>query len=200
MLKGEKASLISPLRILTAITAAALILLNLATMPWSAVAAPSAQITLSPNSGYFDTNLQIHGSNFAANTNITIKWQTLSYWKLFVLANSLGVFDVSLNVPDGLMAGSYVVTAVDESGNTASTSFTLYFAYVNTGAFGIKTPKLNVQWKYDNDEFYCNVWKIYHDSYGGWYNMMDNDYGIYVLRLTYNGTTYVFDLAGGRFN
>src|SRR3990170_4811020 len=200
MLKGEKASLISPLRILTAITAAALILLNLATMPWSAVAAPSAQITLSPNSGYFDTNLQIHGSNFAANTNITIKWQTLSYWKLFVLANSLGVFDVSLNVPDGLMAGSYVVTAVDESGNTASASFTLYFAYVDAGAFGLKTPKLNVQWKYDNDEFYCNVWQYYHDSYGGWYNIMDNDYGIYILRLTYNGTTYVFDLAGGSFD
>ena len=144
MQKGEKASLLSPLKFLIMVIVAALVLPNLMNMPQSTVAILSPQITIDPSSGYSDTDIRVRGTDFATNTNVTIKWQSLSYWKLFATTNSLGAFDVLFNVPNGLTAGTYVVTAIDDRGNTASATFTLYFAYVDAGAFGIKTPKLNV--------------------------------------------------------
>src|SRR4030066_1338082 len=116
MQKGEKASLLSPLKFLIMVIVAALVLPNLMNMPQSTVAILSPQITIDPSSGYSDTDIRVRGTDFATNTNVTIKWQSLSYWKFFATTNSLGSFDVLFNVPNGLRAGSYVVTAVDDRG------------------------------------------------------------------------------------
>jgi hypothetical protein len=124
----------------------------------------------------------------------------MNYGDVYTTTGTTGIFDVVSNVPDGLMPGTYVVTAVDASGKNSSTSFTLYGVFSDSGSFGIKNPKQYVQWKYDSRSFYCTTWKIFHNSQNNWYNVMVDDYGLYTLRLTYNGTTYIFDLANGAFN
>jgi len=173
------------------------------TLPVKAGSTP--QITLDPDWGWYDTTVRIHGTGFAANEEVIISWESLNHWRVFASTYSSGDFDVWFGVPDGLVAGDYVVSAVDGDGNTASDTFTLYYVYAGAGSFGIKTPKQYIQWKYDRDDFYCDSWKFYHDSYDNWYSLMYEDYGLYILRITYNGSTYVFDLgsrrlAGGRFN
>ena len=169
-------------------------------MPLPAGAAGEPQLTLTPSSGFSDTPVRMHGVNFAPYTEVRIKWQSLLYGDIYSSTASAGIFDLMTNVPDGLAAGNYIVTAVDANGNTASASFTLY-AVFNDGMYvGIKTAKQFAQWKYDASSFYFDSWKLYHYSQNGWYNLMLNDYGLYILRLTYNGTTYIFDLANGVFN
>jgi prefoldin subunit 5 len=162
--------------------------------------ASSAQVTLDPTWGYHDTQIHVRGTNFTANEEIIITWEGLTFWKLYVSTNGLGIFDTYFSVPDGLEVGGYAIRAADKHGNTAAATFTLYSVYVNAGALGIKSAKQNVEWKYDSDEFYCYTWSFFHNAYGGQYNLLSQDYGLYILRLTYGGKTYVFDLAGGKFN
>src|SRR3990170_4190983 len=173
---------------------------SLTRLPLPAEAAVQAQLTLEPNWGWSDSIIHVHGVNFSPNVQVTIRWQTLSFWTNSVSTNPQGVFDLWLNVPDGLATGNYVVSAIDPNGITASATFTLYAVFTNAGSFGIRSQKQTVQWSYDDHSLYLDVWKFYHNSQNNWYNVMIQNYGLYVVRLTYNGTTYVFDLAGGRFN
>ena len=172
----------------------------LAIMPFSAGAAGEPQLTLTPNYGFSDTPVRMHGVNFSPNMEVRIKWQSLLYGDIYTSTASAGIFDLMSNVPDGLAAGNYVVTAVDANGNTASANFTLYTVFNDGGFVGIKSAKQIVQWKYNSTSFYCDSWQLFHNSQNNWYNLMVQDYGLYILRLTYNGTTYVFDLANGAFN
>jgi len=171
----------------------------------STAAAEQAQVTLTPNSGWSDSLLEIQGANFSPNTQVRITVESLSYWATTATTNNKGAFDCWFNVPDGLNAGTYAIKAEDSNGNKASTPFTLYGVFVTPGVWGqgvcgIKTQKQMVQWTYDNYSIICDTWKFYHDSQNSWYNVMSGSYGLYVLRLTYNGTTYVFDLANGKYN
>jgi len=160
----------------------------------------TSTIALDPNWGFYDTRVWVHGTGFAADAEVTIEWKDLPHWQVFTLTNIYGDFDVLFDVPDGAIAGNHLVTATDEYGNTASSVFTLYYAYVEGGCVKIKTPKQYAQWLYDKDEFYHDSWKFYHDSYDGWYQLMYQDKGIYILRITYEGVTYVFDSARGASN
>jgi hypothetical protein len=163
-------------------------------------ASATPQITLSPNSGTYDTSISINGTNFRQNAKVTIKWSSLSYWSLTIYTDSNGAFTTTFNVPDGASIGNCFVTAVDDVGNSAQAPFTLDSVYVKTGFFGIRTPKQNVQFSYFSSGFYCNTWQVYYDGYGSWANVMSSNYGVYVLRFTYANVTYVFDLAGGMYN
>lgn len=199
MHKMQRTELVNAkLRVLFVTVTLVLPLLTIVTPPVEAIT--QTQITLEPNCGWYDSTVHIHGINFSPNAQVTISWETLKYWKLFSSTSIQGVFDIWFNVPDGLKAGNYAVSATDEKGNTTSANFTLYAVYVDATSFGIRSAKQFVQWKYDNRSFYCNIWKFYHNSYNNFYNIMLNSYGTYILRLIYNGVTYIFDLAGGKFN
>ena len=172
----------------------------LAMIPLSTQAASAPQIILDNTSGYYDTSIRIRGYNFSPNSEVRIKWGTLSFWEIYCPTDRIGAFDLMSNVPDGLNAGTYALTATDNNGKNASANFAVNAVFLNSQNLGIKTPTQYVKWTYTNNAFYCDTWKMYHTSQNNWYDIMANDYGIYILRLTYNGTTYVYDLAGGIFN
>ena len=87
----------------------------IAVMPLSAAAAGSPELTLTPNSGFSDTPVRMHGVNFSPNTEVRIKWESLNFGTIYTSTATAGIFDLMTNVPDGLAAGTYVVTAVDFS-------------------------------------------------------------------------------------
>jgi hypothetical protein len=179
---------------------ATMLLPLLGAIPLPAQAASQPQITLSPNAGYYDTSVQIHGVNFTPNSEVTVSWSTLNLWEQTLPTDTTGAFILIASVPTGLKAGTYVITATDAKGKTASANFALNAVFCDPGSLGVKTAKQYVKWTYTSNSFFCDSWKIYHISQNGWYNIMVQSRGIYVVRLTYNGTTYVYDLAGGAFN
>src|SRR3990172_3900842 len=176
----------------------------LTALPSTVFAAVQPQVTISPSSGWSDSLLEIQGMNFSPNTQVKISIESLSSWGDTIATNTQGSFDYWFNVPDGLNAGAYSVKAEDTNGNEASATFTLNAVFVSAGAwggsFGIKTQKEIVQWTYDNSSIYCDTWKFYHNSQNNWYNVMAGSFGLYILRLNYNGVTYIFDLANGKYN
>lgn len=164
------------------------------------VEATAPEIVLTPDWGYYDTVISVSGTGFAPSSDLIFTWEGLDHWQRITSTNLFGNFIFSFHVPDGSTCGDHVIIATDELNNTASDIFTLYNVYANGGSVGIDTPKLNIRWHYDSNEFYCDFWEFFHDSQRSWYTAMYYDYGIYVLRLTYGGVTYLFDLANGMHN
>src|SRR2546428_109833 len=96
---------------------------NSASTPFT-VTTPS--ISLSPSSGPAGTTVNISGSNFVANSAITITYDGsgITTTPTTVTANSAGSFTCSITVPSSI-AGLLTVNATDASFNSASASFTV---------------------------------------------------------------------------
>ena len=170
----------------------------------AANASPAAQITLTPNPATYDQNIQISGANFNPNAQVIVTWSNLSLWQVSTTTTSIGSFVLTVGVPQGLGAGNYTITATDQT-NVAQANFTLNAVFApptgsTSGTFGIKTQDQYVSWVFNSNSFYCDVWQFFQNSINGWYSVLNHNYGEYVLRLTYKNVTYVYDLAGGKFN
>src|SRR2546428_491473 len=83
-------------------------------------------ISLSPSSGPTGTTVNISGSNFVANSAVTISYDGsgITTTPTTVTANSAGSFTCSITVPSSI-AGLLTVNATDASFNSASASFTV---------------------------------------------------------------------------
>lgn len=88
------------------------------------VATPvSAQtITLSPDSGPVGTEVEVSGSGFAANSDVTITFDATQV--ATTTTDDDGNFTVTFTVPSAT-AGAHTVTATDAAGNSASATFTV---------------------------------------------------------------------------
>ncbi len=104
---------------LTLLTVTTLIICIAATIN-TATAKPTAEITIDPKTGTIDQTIAITGSNFAKNSKVTIE-----FFKFQITTDKQGSFSGKATVLKGLTAGTYDVEAVDESGNTAKTTFTV---------------------------------------------------------------------------
>lgn len=92
--------------------------------------ASAPAITLSKQSAVAgQTTLQVSGSGFAPNSNVTIYLYqngtriSQPYWT--VRADSSGNFVASISVPSYLATGSYTIEALDSSGGVASSSLSV---------------------------------------------------------------------------
>src|SRR5205807_1941178 len=84
-------------------------------------------ITLNPSNGPTGTTVNISGSNFAANSGVTISYEnnTIATNPSIITTDSTGSFTGSITVPSSSGAGSHAVSATDASSNSASASFTV---------------------------------------------------------------------------
>src|SRR5256712_683046 len=88
---------------------------------------PVPAITLNPTSGPAGTKVNISGSNFAANSGITISYDNnaVTTNPATITTTSIGSFTASITVPSSSGAGTHTVKATDASANSASASFTV---------------------------------------------------------------------------
>src|SRR3989475_788425 len=88
---------------------------------------PAAAITLNPTSGPTGTTVNISGSNFAANSGITISYDNagIATTPTTITTTSTGSFTGSITIPSSSAAGTHTVKATDGSANSASASFTV---------------------------------------------------------------------------
>src|SRR2546427_3952626 len=85
---------------------------------------PVATISLNPSSGPVGTTVNISGSNFAANSGITISYDNagITTTPTTITSTSTGSFTGSITVPSSI-AGLHTVNATDASNNSASAQF-----------------------------------------------------------------------------
>src|SRR2546428_436710 len=88
---------------------------------------PAAAISLNPTSGPTGTTVNISGSNFAANSGITISYDNagIATTPTTITTTSTGSFTGSITIPSSSIAGSHTVKATDASANSASAQFTV---------------------------------------------------------------------------
>src|SRR5256712_7097515 len=88
---------------------------------------PAAAISLNPTSGPTGTTVNISGSNFAANSGITISYDNagIATTPTTITTTSTGSFTGSITIPSSSIAGSHTVKATDASAKSASASFTV---------------------------------------------------------------------------
>jgi len=81
-------------------------------------------ITLSPNTGLAT---MISGTGFTASDTITITWGTITMVTspATVSASTSGAFTASVVALNQTVPGAYVITAVDQHGNSANATFTV---------------------------------------------------------------------------
>src|SRR5256712_200336 len=98
-----------------------------ASAQFSVMTTPVATISLNPTSGPTGTTVNISGSNFAANSGITISYDnsTIATNPVIITTDSTGSFAGSITVPTSSGAGTHTVKAADASSNSASASFTV---------------------------------------------------------------------------
>ncbi len=103
-----------------AILVASIVLLCIMTSIDSSAAKPTAQLTIEPSSGSIGDKVLLSGINFAKNSKVTIE-----FFDCQTTTDKLGSFSTDVVVPKGLTAGTYDVTAVDESGRLDQAYFTV---------------------------------------------------------------------------
>lgn len=84
-------------------------------------------LTLSPTTGLSGTEITVTGSNFTANSRITLKFNeiTVATFPSTVVTSSTGGFIAKFDVPAGVGAGSHAVIAEDASGKIGVATFTI---------------------------------------------------------------------------
>src|SRR3989475_1972741 len=84
-------------------------------------------ISLSPSSGPAGTTVNISGSNFVANSAISITYDNnpIATTPTPITTTSTGSFTASITVPSPSNPGSHTVNATDASSNSASAQFTV---------------------------------------------------------------------------
>src|SRR5256712_500980 len=97
-----------------------------ASAQFSVMTTPVATISLNPTSGPTGTAVNISGSNFAANSGITISYDNnaIATNPVIITTDSTGSFTGSITVPSSI-AGLHTVSAQDASANSASAQFTV---------------------------------------------------------------------------
>ena len=67
----------------------------------SPVNAVTPQIVLSPDQGWYDTGVWVHGSGFAASAEVKITWEGLNFWQVCLKGCNLQftLCILMLNVP-----------------------------------------------------------------------------------------------------
>jgi hypothetical protein len=80
-------------------------------------------ITLSPSSGMPNTQVEITGGGFSANSTVTVDMGALILAQ--VTTDSHGSFSAMRTIPGSMSQQTYLVTASDSSGYTASANFTV---------------------------------------------------------------------------
>src|SRR5438445_1474394 len=103
---------------------------------------PSASISLNPTSGPAGTTVTVTGSNFTANSGITISYDgtAVATTPGTITASSSGGFSAAFTVPTSA-AGSHTVNAKDAASNSASAQFTVTTS--TTSTLGVKTQDKN---------------------------------------------------------
>src|SRR5256712_1053471 len=98
-----------------------------ASAQFTVTTSPVPAITLNPTSGPAGTAVNISGSNFAANSGITISYDNnaITTTPATITTDSTGGFTGSITVPSSSAAGTHTVKATDASANSASASFTV---------------------------------------------------------------------------
>ena len=83
-----------------------------------------AEITLSPTGGQAGTTVAVSGTKFAANTRITIKFDsnTVTTNPSTITSSSSGSFSATFTVPSSASLGSHTITVTDGT-NTVSATF-----------------------------------------------------------------------------
>ncbi|MGH9909018.1 MAG: beta strand repeat-containing protein, partial [Nitrososphaerales archaeon] len=84
-------------------------------------------ITLSPTTGISGTEVTVTGSNFTANTRVTIKFETIlvATTPATVITGTSGGFLAKFDIPAGVTGGVHTVFATDEAGKIATATFTV---------------------------------------------------------------------------
>src|SRR2546428_3383106 len=95
---------------------------------------PVATISLNPSSGPTGTTVKISGSNFVANSGITISYDNagITTTPTTITSTSTGSFTGSITIPSSSAAGSHTVKAIDASSNSASAQFTVMTTTTST--------------------------------------------------------------------
>lgn len=148
-IKMEKEKILSILLVLAMITLAFLHFSN---------AAPE-EITLSQYSGTVGTKVTIHGTGFAVNSTVNILWDFSNLLNT-TETDSTGNFTTTFYVPEATN-GEHTVTALDEKGNIASTTFTVVASITLTPNRGVVDSTFDI----NGTGFSRNSWvRIYWDS------------------------------------
>ncbi|MFQ5940160.1 MAG: beta strand repeat-containing protein [Nitrososphaerales archaeon] len=89
------------------------------------IVATGGLITLSPDSGLSGTEVTVTGSNFNANTRVTLKFNeiTVATTPSIVMTGTDGRFSAKFDVPAGVGIGVHIVIATDDLGKIGHSSF-----------------------------------------------------------------------------
>lgn len=85
----------------------------------------SATIQLSSSSGPAGSAVKIIGSQFSANSVITIKFDATKLATSDVKTSNDGTFSVTITIPTGIAVGTSAITATDSSGRVGSALFSV---------------------------------------------------------------------------
>ena len=90
-------------------------------------AVPSSSIGLNPNSGVIGTTVTVSGSNFAANSAVTVKFDGVAQptSPASPVTGPTGAFSATFNIPSGASIGSHTISAIDGSQNSANAIFSV---------------------------------------------------------------------------
>jgi hypothetical protein len=94
-------------------------------------------ITLSPTSGPTGTPVTVTGSNFAANSAITIRFNTTQV--ATATSNAQGAFTATFAVPSSSTPGTYQVQASDAANHVSTASFAVTNAVISLSPTSAKT-------------------------------------------------------------
>jgi hypothetical protein len=83
----------------------------------------SATIQLSSSSGSAGSAVKIIGSQFSANSAITVKFDATKLATSDVKTTNDGTFSLTITIPTGIAVGTSVITATDSSGRIGSALF-----------------------------------------------------------------------------
>src|SRR5947208_12390330 len=99
---------------------------NLASATFTVTTTPVATISLNPTSGPTGTSVTVTGSNFVANSAITISYDNTAITTnpATVTTTSTGSFSATITIPAST-AAPHTISATDASSNSASAQFTV---------------------------------------------------------------------------
>src|SRR2546428_1229295 len=109
-------------------------------------------VSLNPTSGPTGTSVTVTGSNFVANSGITVKLDgtNLATTPATITTTSTGGFTASFTIPSTSAAGLHTLSATDASANSASAQFTVTAtipsAPTNLSATAVSPSQINLSW------------------------------------------------------
>src|SRR5438445_3192345 len=109
-------------------------------------------VSLNPTSGPTGTSVIVTGSNFVANSGITVKLDgtNLATIPATITTTSTGGFTASISIPSTSAIGLHSVSATDASANSASAQFTVTAtipsAPTNLSATAVSPSQINLSW------------------------------------------------------